>query len=59
MSDWYVRTLLEEKRQLLEYIREYGFCGYSGEPWTNKKLKCLECIDKTGCERYQLLVKFG
>ena len=41
--------------KLIDYIKEYGYCGLEGTMWGNFEADCEECEDRNECERYNIL----
>ena len=49
----------KEIRQLKEYIKIFGWCGYHGLPYHEAKqlynIDCFKCFDNAECDRYRLI----
>ena len=54
-----IDSLSNAKNAMAVYIREFGYCGYTGKYWKEESLNCHECADNNDCERYQILTKWG
>lgn len=54
-----MNRLMQDNKQMKEYIKQYGYCEYHKEIYSKVELKvfCQTCSYRCDCERYQILEK--